>query len=306
MNTDRIDQSFAAKQKMVEKILVRPTGKPQQKQNSASPPRPPRQGWKPAVRPENNSRLAGSEYDKMPASDEFTTQQTSGEYDKLPSSAEFDKPSASNPYDKLPTNAEYEAMRANGAQVKSSNPYDKLPTNAEYEAVRANESRVKPSNPYDKLPTNEEYEAMRANGAQVKPTNGKWSPSAYPQVKNANAPLAKESPYGRPIKVDASQNGVSLKNSPKSVEVETPLPLAKNTRQQVQLPETGHVATGRFVLATGSNFIQKNEQNQLVHYDSDHLSPEARKIITDSINHQESLQVSTHKNELKVTPVQKR
>jgi hypothetical protein len=397
MDTDRIDQSFAAKQNMVERTLVRPTGAPQRQQSKVPPPRPPRQPWKAAVSAQNDPRLPGNEYDTIPAneydtipaneydtipaSDEFATQQTSGEYDKLPSRGEFDKPSASNPYDKLPTNAEYEAMRANGAQVKSSNPYDKLPTNAEYEAMRANEPRheklptkseldayanraqVKSSNPYDKLPTNAEYEAMRANGAQVKPSNpygklptnveyeairgngaqvkpsnpygklptkseldaranGAQRKPANPygklptkseldaranglQAKDANAPQAKENPYGRPIKVDPSKYGASPKSSPKSVEVETPLPKAQNTRQRVQLPETGHVAKGQFVLATDSLLIQKNEKDHLVHYDSDHFSRDARKIIAESVSNQEPVHVTTENNELKVAKVQK-
>jgi hypothetical protein len=287
MDTDRVDQSFAAKQKIVEQTLARQTGAPARQQQPVKPPRPPRplrQPWQPAVRTENNPRVPGNEYDKIPASDEFTTQQTSGEYDKLPSSGEFDKASASNPYDKLPTNAEYEAMRANGAQVKSSNPYDKLPTNAEYESMRANGAQVKSSNPYGKLPTKSELDA-RANGAQS---------------KDANAPQAKENPYGRPIKVDPSKYAASPKSSPKSVEVETPLPKAQNARQRVQLPETGHVATGQFVLATDSLFIQKNEKDNLVHYDSDHFSSGARKIIAESVSNQVPVRVSTDKNELKV------
>jgi hypothetical protein len=362
MDTDRIDQSFAAKPKMVEKTLVRPTGAPQLQQNKVPPPRPPRQPWKAAVSAQNNPRVPGNEYDKIPASDEFSTQQASGEYDKLPSSGEFDKASASNPYDKLPTNAEYEVMRANGAQVKSSNPYDKLPTNAEYEAMRANGAQVKSSNPYDKLPTNAEYEVMRANGAQVKssnpydklPTNAEYEAmrangaqvkSSNPygklptksqlearangaqvkpsnpygklptkseldarangaQSKDANAPQAKENPYGRPIKVDPSKYATP-KSSPKSVEVETPLPKAQNKRQQVQLPETGHVATGQFVLATDSLFIQKNEKDDLVHYDSDHFSSGARKIIEESVSSRVPVRVTTDKNVLKVAPVQK-
>jgi hypothetical protein len=374
MDTDRIDQSFAAKRKIFEQTSVRPTEAPQRQQSKVPPPRPPRAPWKAAIPAENNQRVPVNEYDKIPASDEFTTQQTSGEYDKLPSSGEFDKASASNPYDKLPTNAEYEALRANEprhgklptkseldayanrTQVKSSNPYDKLPTNAEYESMRANGAQVKSSNPYDKLPTNAEYESMRvnephhsrlptkseleatrANGAQVKPsnpygklptkseldarTNGAQLKPANPygklptkseldarangaQSKDANAPQAKENPYGRPIKVDPSKYA-GPKSSPKSVEVETPLPKAQNTRQQVQLPETGHVATGQFVLATDSLFIQKNEKDDLVHYNSDHFSSGARKIIAESVNSQEPVQVSTDKNELKVTKVQK-
>jgi hypothetical protein len=308
MDTDRIDQSFAAKQKIVEQTLARQTGAPARQQQPVKPPRPLRQPWQPALRTENNPRVPGNEYDKIPASDEFTTQQTSGEYDKLPSSGEFDKASASNPYDKLPTNAEYESMRANGAQVKSSNPYDKLPTNAEYESMRANGAQVKSGNPYGKLPTKSQLEE-RANGAEEKPSNpyGKLPTKSEldarangAQSKDANAPQAKENPYGRPIKVDPSKYAASPKSSPKSVEVETPLPKAQNTRQRVQLPETGHVATGQFVLATDSLFIQKNEKDNLVHYDSDHFSSGARKIIAESVSNQVPVRVSTDKNELKV------
>jgi hypothetical protein len=314
MDGDRIDR-FAQKQKIVEQTLTRQTGVPAQQPQGAKPPRPPRpprQPWQPAVRPENNLRAPGNEYDKIPASDEFTTQKTS-EYDKLPSSAEFEK-STSNPYDKLPTNAEYEATRSNGAQVKASNPYDKLPTNAEYEAMRSNGAQVKPANPYGKIPTKSEYEAMRSNGAQVKPANpyGKLPTKSEfdahangAQPKDAKAPQAKENPYGRMIKVDPSKYPASPISSAKSVEVETPLPFAKNARQQVQLPENGHVATGRFVLATEALLIQKNEQDKLVHYNGDHFSSDAKKLIAESVSNQKPVQVSTHKNELRVAPVQK-